>query len=198
MKTIGITGQLCSGLETVVDICDAFNYPVFEADLAIKFLLNWREDIMSQIRIQFGYESTNKGFIDGNKFQSTEKFNRLLDLIEVDIMLMWEKFCLKHRKSDFVFFKSNILFEREWDNDLDSSIFIFMPKDNRIPMVMKYLNLSYNEAKIICDKEMTHKEKIKNSKYIINNFDKLSILSQFESIKAQILDANTNFYITEF
>lgn len=190
MKTIGITGQYCSGLESLTEICEAFDYPIFEADLAVKFLLNWREDIMSQIRIQFGYQSTNSGFIDGRKFNTTDKFNRLLDIVEVDIMLMWEKFCLKHRNAPIVYFKSNILFERSWNEELDGSIFIFMPESTRIGKIMKRLNVPYNEAKNICTNEMSYKDKMKKTTYVINNYDNLSFLSQFEFIKLQVLSSN--------
>lgn len=190
MKTIGITGQYCSGLESLSEICKAFDYPIFEADLAIKFLLNWREDIMSQIRIQFGYQTTTNGFIDGSKFNTTDKFNRLLDIIDVDLMLMWEKFYLKHRSKPIVYFKSNILFERNWQEDFDGSIFIFMPESTRIGKIMKRLHISYNEAKNICANEMSYKDKMKKTTHVINNYDSLSLLSQFESINAQVLSSN--------
>lgn len=191
MKTIGITGQYCSGLESLTEICTAFDYPMFEADLAIKFLLNWREDIMSQIRVQFGYDTTNSGFIDSRKFNSTEKFNRLIDVIEVDLMLIWEKFCLKHREKPIVYFKSNILFERDWEKEMDASIFIFMPENTRIAHIMRNMNVSYTEAKNICTKEMPFKDKMKRTSYVINNYDNLSFLSQFESCKEQILGETT-------
>lgn len=198
MKTVGITGQLCSGLENFNDLCEAYGYPIFEADLAIKFLLNWREDIMTAVRIQFGYDSANKGFIDGTKFSTTEKFNRLLDVIDVDLMLMWEKFTLKHRRAELVFFKSNILYERKWHKDLDASIFVFMTPEHRLEKIKKLLSVSYNEAKEISEKEMPSKDKISQTDYVIHNYDNLSFLSQFESIKSQILYGKHDYQFNDF
>lgn len=191
MKKIGITGNLGCGLEKTNELLSYYDYPVFEADIAIKFMLNWREDILSQTRIQFGYDVTSCGSIDPRKFTSTVKFNRLLDIIEVDLFLLWEKFVKKHKQNnELIFFKSHILFERNWNLKLDKSIYIYKPFDKRVNELMRVLKLSWDQTNSIRDKEMSENVKTTNADYVIHNYDKLSMLTQFESIREQILCTN--------
>lgn len=191
MKKIGITGSCQSGLREMNEIFDCYGFPVFEADLAVKFLLNWREDVVRQIRIQFGTSVLDNGFVNPDKFRGTEKFDRLLDVIEIDIKLLWEEFLLKHSKSKLVFFKSYIIFERGWSSFFDKNIYVYKPLENRIHSISKNFNLSNNETRLMTSQELSDKEKINKSDYVIHNHDNLSLLTQFESIKYQILDAKT-------
>jgi dephospho-CoA kinase len=191
MKKIGITGSCQSGLGQMNEIFECYGFPVFEADLAIKFLLNWREDVLRQIRIQFGSNVLQNGFVDPNKFKNTDKFDRLLDVIEIDIKLLWEEFLLKHSKSKIVFFKSYIVFERGWHKMFDKTIYVYKPLENRIQLINRVFNLSNNDTRLMTSQELSDKEKLNKSDFVIHNHDNLSLLTQFESIKYQVLDAPT-------
>lgn len=191
MKKIGITGSYQSGLEQMNEIFECYGFPVFEADLAIKFLLNWREDVLRQVRIQFGSQVLKNGYINSSNFNTSEKFDRLLDVIEIDVKLLWEEFLIKHKKSKLVFFKSNIIFERGWSGLTDKIIYVYSPLETRIQRISKMLNISPSQARLMTSQEINHKDKLDKADFVIHNHDNLSLLTQFESIKYQLLDSKT-------
>jgi dephospho-CoA kinase len=193
MKAIGVTGSYCSGLEHMNEVFSYHEYPVFQADLAIKFLLNWREDILSQVRIRFGYDITSSGYLQPHQFEGTEKFDRLIDIIEVDLLLMWEKFLLKHKNAPLVFFSSYIIFERDWNKRFKKTIFIYKPFKERLTDIMYSQIISGVTAEKNKNKEMSDIEKTNRANYVIHNHDNLSLLSQFEAVKDQILYGNVLF-----
>jgi dephospho-CoA kinase len=197
MKKIGITGSYMSGLESMDEIFACYGFPVFQADLCIKFLLNWREDILREARIQFGTDIMQHGFIQPHKFASSDKFNRLLSLIDIDLQMIWLQFLEKHKKSKLVFFKSHIIYERKWyapyssiqePFSFDKVIYVHRPVDKRVPLISRSLNISQTEARNLALQAYSERDKISKSDYIINAFDNLSLLTQFESIKYMLLE----------
>jgi dephospho-CoA kinase len=93
MLKIGLTGNVCSGYEMVGLLFKGLNVPVFDGDIAIKFLLNYREDIIRKVKIELG-DVYEKGVINANKFTTTEKFNRLFKVIELDLLKLYESWRL--------------------------------------------------------------------------------------------------------
>ena len=76
MINIGLTGNICSGYEQVAEIFKVFHAPVFDADIVLKFLLNYRQDIIRPIKIKFGsiYEKgVRNGFADPCSFYACKQ-----------------------------------------------------------------------------------------------------------------------------
>ncbi len=194
MKKLGITGNYCSGLEKASEVCGIMGIPLFEADLAIKFMLNWREDILRQSRIQFGQTIMLNGTVNPNAFNSAEKFDRLLDLIEVDLMLLWESFCKKHGGQEIVAFKSHIIFERSWKSRFDFVVNVYRPQRMRAHDISKMKHITHSQAMVLSSQEMDEMEKSTGSNYVIHNYDSLSFLTQFEVMRS-IMDNKTTSYL---
>ena len=184
MINIGLTGNICSGYEQVAEIFKVFHAPVFDADIVLKFLLNYRQDIIRPIKIKFGsiYE---KGVIDQNKFNTTEKFDKLIEIAEPELLNLYKIWKSKQSKSSYVIFKSSILFERSLNNKMNYMITVFRPKDDRAFQLAK---TGYNlmEAYDIIDSEMDELTKNQKSEWTIHNYDSLSLLSQTRDIHDKI------------
>ena len=187
MKRSAITGSSCSGLHKASEVCNMIDVPVFHADLALKFLLNWREDILRQVRVQFGSNVLVDGTADPKKFNTSEKFDRLLDIAEVDLLLMWEAFCKKHAGSKVVAYNSHIVFERGLSERFDAVVNVYRPQSMRAHDLAKMRNVAFSQALVMTAQEMDEKEKTKRSDYVVHNYDNLSLLTQFEVVKSQII-----------
>lgn len=187
MYLIGLTGNLFSGHIEVAEIFEKmFNVPVFDADIALKFVLNYRNDVSSNIKIQLG-EVYKKGVIDASKFDNTEKFNRLVDIAFPVVMEMFSKFIKSNYTQKYVIFKSSILFERKLEKAFKYIICTYKPKDDRVTDISKKLNVSMIEAYTIIDSEMNELVKNQSSKFIIHNYDKLSLLTQGKKINDDLI-----------
>lgn len=192
MKKVAFTGSYFSGLDKLREVAAYHDTPVFDADLAVKFILNWREDILRQIRIQFGYESAPDGHIQPARFSSPAIFDRLIDLVDVELFLAWESFCRKHAGEGVVIFKSHIVFERSWESRFDSVVNIFRPQHLRITDIYRTRHLTRAHATTLVAQEMDEHKKSRASDHVIHNYDSLSMLAQFDSVKSQILSGQAN------
>lgn len=186
MLKIGLTGNLNSGFINAAELFKLHEVPVFEADIALKFLLNYKEDLCRKIRIELGSSVYNKGILDYNKFSTTEKFDRLIDIVEADLFKLYNNFCVKNRDKSYTIFKSSIIFERNWDKKLDEVICTFRPKDDRALEISKQNNIRLVDAYSIVESEMDELIKNQRSKWIMHNYDKLSLLAQSKSIHDDI------------
>jgi dephospho-CoA kinase len=196
MKKIAITGNYMSGLDKASEVCQMLDIPVFQADLALKFLLNWREDILKQIRIQFGYNVFRNGSVDPEKFKGTDRFDRLVDVAEVDLLLLWESFCVKHSDKVMVAYSSHIVHERDLAQKIsgsalngyfDAVVNVYRPQSWRVADVCKSKSLTHADALTLLSQEMPEDEKSRKSDYVIHNYDSLSMLTQMEAVRTQVL-----------
>lgn len=185
MLKVGLTGNVGSRLDEVADLFKTFGVPVFDADICLKFIINYREDIIRLIKIQFGKDIYNVGLIDGKKF-TTPKFNNLLDIAEIELLKMYESWRLANKDSAYTIFKSSILFERNLNERMNYTISTFLPKSSRTSSLSKELNIGLLEAADLVDSEMDELIKNNKSSYIIHTYDTLSIVTQSREIHNKI------------
>lgn len=187
MIKIGLTGNVCSGYEMVGLLFKGLKVPVFDADIAVKFLLNYREDIIRNIKIQLGSDVYEKGVINANKFSTTEKFNRLFKVIELDLLKIYESWRLSNRHASYTIFKSAILFESGLDKNMNYNISTFMSKEERASILAK-TGVKISEAYDIINSEMEDLLKNQRSEWIIHNYSNanLPLISQVRDIHTKI------------
>lgn len=182
MLKVGLTGNIGSGFIQVADIFKVFGVPVFDADIATKFVINYREDIIRNIKIQFGSDIYNKGLIDEKKFNTTEKFDRLLDIVEPHVLKLYDSWRLSNKDATYTIFKSSILFERKLEKNFSYIITTFKPRDERAGDLVKNSNISLINSYSIIESEMDELIKNQSSNWIIHNYDRLSLLTQSKEI----------------
>ena len=185
MLKIGLTGNLCSGYIEVAKILENFNIPVFDADIALKFILNYREDIIRNIKIQFG-DVFSAGLININKFNTTEKFSRLVDVAQPELLKMYESFRFSNRHAPYTVFKSSILYEKGLDKEMNDTICCFSPRENRAVQYAKEMNIKLSDSYDILENEMDELVKNKKSAWVIHNYDNLSLLVQSKETHDEI------------
>lgn len=185
---VGLTGNIFSGYDKVADVFRMFGVPVFDADVCVKFLINFREDIMKNIRIQFGSDIYNKGLIDQSKFNTTEKFDRLLAIVELDLVRLYEAWRMKNKYSFYTVFKCGILYERKLNELMNFTISTFRPKDDRA-LDLSQVGVRITEAFDIIDAEMDELMKNQRSEWTIHNYnDNINgtLITQVRKIHQQI------------
>lgn len=185
MLKIGLTGNVCSGMDKVGDLFKTLKVPVFDADIALKFIINYREDIIRLLKIQFGKDVYKMGVIDGSQF-GTAKFNMLLDIAQIELLRLYESWRLVNKDAAYTIFKSSILFERGLDSYMNYTISTFLPKNERALLLAKKYNIRLMEASDVVETEMDEFEKNGKSTFVIHTYDNLSIISQTRDIHEKI------------
>ena len=197
MIKVGLTGNTCSGYERVATLFKTLGVPVFDADVALKFLLTYREDIARKIRVEFGEGVFNKGLIIASRFNSTQKFDKLVDIVELDLLKLYETWRFVNKDANYTIFKSSILFERKLNKSMNYNISVFRPRDERALALSKLCirrdspilhPIKLSEAFEIIESEMDELTKNQIAEYTIHNYEGQSIMNQVKDIHKKIED----------
>lgn len=191
MIRVGLTGNRYSGKDKVAKMFEQISVPVFHADIVLKFILQFNSDIDKEIKIQLGQSVYGVGGqLDPNKFDTTEKFNRLMDIVEPELMKSYERFLLKNKMGIYTIFHSSILFERDLESKMDINISVFSPRNDRIERVKsEEPALLISVVDKLMSSEIDDLDKNKKSTYIIHNYDDaIDVIKQVDGIDQQIID----------
>jgi dephospho-CoA kinase len=177
MYKVGLTGNLYSGVEEVCDIFKEKGIPVFDADVVLKFILNWEQDTIRDIRIQFSSEVFSGGFLKFSSFNTDQKINRLIDIAKDKVLAKYIQFSNKNANSKFVVFKSHFLFESDFSKHMDYNVSIHSSKEERVKRLKKDTEVMSYMAHEYLEPEMPEGAKNKISNFIINNAGNSNTLS---------------------
>ena len=170
MLKVGLTGNYYSGHNEVADIFEENGMPVFDADLILKFLLNYSPKHIKEIKNKFGESIYNLCLLDMRKFNTNIQFNRLIDVVEIDIIRAYEKWRMKNANMAYTIFKSSILFERNLTDHMNFKISVFRPQEKRRDDIVKQLEMPILKVNEILDNEMSELVKNTKSDYVIHNY----------------------------
>lgn len=195
MIKIGLTGNRYSGKDTVAKLFEQIKIPVFNADVILKFILNFDINVNKDILDNYGeYIFTGpESMIDTKKIRSKKDFDKLINFAEFELKRAYERFILENRQSVYVIFHSSILFERGWEKDMDFNINVFTPKDVRSLRCQKITKQSSYNISELMKGEMDDLVKNKLSDYMIHNYPSATIAfgdvcDQVNKIDQKIID----------
>jgi dephospho-CoA kinase len=190
MIKVGLTGNRYSGKDKIAKLFEGISIPVFHADIILKFIIQYSLEVDSKIKTQMGASFYSGSNIDSFKFDTTEKFNRLIDIVESDILNAYVKFQLRHSESIYTIFHSSILFEKGWDKKMDINLTAFSPKSDRITRAISVnKELPLTIAHDLISKEMYDLDKNHRSTHVIHNYgNDFDISRQVSIIDQQIID----------
>jgi dephospho-CoA kinase len=186
MIKVALTGNFKSGHREIADIFIQKNTPVFDADLMMKYLLNFNKKMILKIKQNFGPNTYTYGLINFNKFEDTKKFNKLIDIIQPELFSKYENFRQKNYKFPYTIFLSSILFERGWNDKMNYTITTFNPQMLRRKSLINQTQMPNDMIDFILDNEYC--EFIKNSKsnFVLHNYGEENSKKKIESEIIQI------------
>jgi len=195
MIKIGLTGNRYSGKDTISRLFEQIKVPVFNADVILKFILNFDINVNKDILDNYGeYIFTGpESMIDPKKIRSKKDFDKLVNFAEFELKRAYERFRLEHKQSVYTIFHSSILFERGWDKDMDFTINVFAPKDVRSLRCEKITKQSTYNISELMKGEMDDLFKNKLADYTIHNYASCAIAfgdtcDQVNRIDQKIID----------
>ena len=170
MIKVGLTGNFHSGQNQVSEILEKLDVPVFDADLILKYLINYSKPHNQKIYQEFGEYTYRMGLLNTSKFTSNKEWNKLIDLLEFDIIKSYERFRLNHKEKTYTVFKYSYLFERKMNKTMDYTINCHRPKYLRKSdiQLLTYMD-SYGVTQLL-ENEMDETFKNKQSDFTIENY----------------------------
>ncbi len=192
MMVLGLSGNRYSGKDSVAKVFKQIGIPVFDVDTIIKFILNYNTQLLGELKLLFGDMIFTDESLDFKKIKNTKTFNKIMDVIEIDVLTAHERFLKKNENSVYTIFHSSILFERKWNLEMDSNIAIFSPNNDRIKRCKYMTNQGLLVINDLLQQEMDPIEKNQMSDYIIHSYNEETllgdILTQVSNVDQDIID----------
>ncbi len=189
---LGLSGNRYSGKDSVAKVFKQIGIPVFDVDTIIKFILNYNTQLLGELKLLFGDMIFTDESLDFKKIKNTKTFNKIMDVIEIDVLTAHERFLKKNENSAYTIFHSSILFERKWNLEMDSNIVIFSPNNDRIKRCKYMTNQGLLVINDLLQQEMDPIEKNQMSDYIIHSYNEETllgdILTQVSNVDQDIID----------
>lgn len=193
MFKVGITGNFYSGYDVVAEIFEEKGVPVFDADVIIKYILNYSYDHINKIKEVFGPNIYQAGLLDLSKFDTNLKFDKLFEIIQLDIFKKYETWRIKNWDSIYTIFKCSVLFERKFNDLMNFTITTYKPKHIRKSDLRNHTSMPLVTIDNIIDGEMDELVKNQKSTFVVHNYHTIEQLrSQIDQIHKSLISKNVN------
>ncbi len=174
-KIIGLTGGIGSGKTTIAKYFEAKGIPVYIADEKAKILTN-DPKVLELIKKEFGASIFDNDILNRKKlsaivFNNQKKLEQLNKIIHPLVKKDFDKWLENHSKSEYIVKESAILFESNSYLDCYIIIAIICPIEIRLERVLSRDNITKEQILLKIKAQISEKELIVKSDYIINNID---------------------------
>lgn len=191
MIKIGLTGGMGSGKSTAAAYIEMIPFPVYYSDAQAKNLMTSNQDLVKQIKANYGGAIFNNGVLDRKQladivFASPEKLKRLNEIVHPFVkndFILW----MQKQKSQLVFLESAILFESNFYLLMDKTIVVTAPLEERIQRIEQRDHLTREDILKRLQHQLPEKQLLKLADFIIINDHHHAVIPQVNEIIKTIL-----------
>jgi dephospho-CoA kinase len=136
MYKVGITGGIGSGKSTLCQLLTAFGASLYDSDSRAKSLMAEDERLHDALCDEFGAEcyndeGLNRSFLASKVFGDEEALRRLNAIVHPAVRADFRRWAAEPR-SEYVILESAILFESGFDSEVDTTIAVLAPLEERL------------------------------------------------------------------
>ncbi len=186
-KVIGLTGGIGSGKTYVAKLFnDIAGIPCFNSDLEARKIMKDNDFIKREIISIFGPNSyinnnINVEFLRKKIFNSQNKLKKINSLVHHQVKIRFKDW-LDLQNSNYVLKETAILFEHNYQNDLDLSLLVIAPIKVRIDRIIKRDKISLKEIEKIISNQWNDKKKLVFCDYFIENLIKSNTIKKVKTL----------------
>lgn len=136
MYKVGITGGIGSGKSTLCQLLTAFGASLYDSDSRAKLLMAEDKALHDALCDEFGAEcyndeGLNRSFLASKVFGDEEALRRLNAIVHPAVREDFRRWAAEQR-SEYVILESAILFESGFDSEVDTTIAVLAPLEERL------------------------------------------------------------------
>ena len=186
-KVIALTGGIGSGKTFVSSIFNKLNkVPCFYSDFEAKKIMNENQLIKKQIISILGPESyigdkLNNEYLRKKIFYSQNKLNMINKLVHNQVKINFRKW-LSNQNSKYVLKETAILFEHNFQFEVDLTLLVTAPLKVRIERIIKRDNISKKTIEKIIENQWADNKKIHLSDFFIENLNKSNTIKKVKNL----------------
>lgn len=189
---IGITGGIGSGKSYVCRLLETQGIPVFSCDDTARLEMTANESLRSELRrlvsphVYCSDGSLNKPIVRGFLQSSPDNAARLDEVVHPYVRKRWQEWAAA-QDSEIVAMECALLFEAQFDNEVDSIVLVSAACDVRVSRVMKRDGVDAETVKRWMEMQMPEEEKRKRADFIILNDGTQDLGRQIDNVLNEIL-----------
>lgn len=170
---IGVTGGIGSGKSTVCRLLADMGAAVYDSDARAKALMNedmaLREAIIEAFGDEcYGEEGLNRAYLAAQVFGNEEALARLNAIVHPAVRADFRAWA-EVQQSTYVVLESAILFEAGFENEVDSTLAVMSPLEERVRRTMERDGATREEVLRRISHQMSDDELHRLSKHTIVN-----------------------------
>lgn len=189
---IGITGGIGSGKSYVCRLLETRGIPFFSCDDTARREMTANESLRSELRrlvsphVYYNDGSLNKPVVRGFLQSSPDNAARLDEVVHPYVRKRWQEWA-SAQDSEIVAMECALLFEAQFDNEVDSTVLVSAACDVRVSRVMKRDGVDAETVKRWMEMQMPEEEKRKRADFIILNDGTQDLGRQIDNVLNEIL-----------
>jgi len=188
---VGITGGIGSGKTTISKYFEKLGIPTYHADKEAKALMNRSKVIRRKLTALFGDEAyqnnkLNRDLLRQQIFKDRALLNQMNNIVHPKVGSHFQRW-LKKQNAPYILKEVAIIFENNLEAQYNYIIAVVADEEERIKRVIIRDNTSLDTVKSIINNQLSDKEKIEKSDFVIYNDDLEEAKLQTIAIHKQIL-----------
>ena len=141
MYKVGITGGIGSGKSTVCALLADYGVAVYDSDAEAKRLMEQSVELREALCEAFGAEcytesGLNRAYLASKVFGDEEQLQRLNSIVHPAVRADFAAWA-EHQQTPYVVLESAILFESGFDSEVDATLAVVVPLEERIRRTME-------------------------------------------------------------
>jgi dephospho-CoA kinase len=194
---VGLTGGIGSGKSIVAEVFKVLGIPVFDADTAAKEIMEQDEQLISQIKAEFGEETytnnqLNRKLLAGKVFNDAyqlDKLNALVHPAAIQAGLKWAE----QQRAPYIIKEAALMFEAGSAFNLQYVIGVYAPKSLRIKRVMERSSMTRDEVLARMSRQVSDSIKMRLCDFVITNDEQEMILPQIFKLHDHLLTKSKEY-----
>lgn len=192
MIKVAITGGIGSGKTTVCKIFGTLGIPVYYADTEAKRIMNCNPDVRKKLIGAFGpaiyrqKEELDRKYLADIIFNDKLAINTVNGIVHPAVRIDFERWA-NCQQSQYVIEESAIIFESGLESAFDKIIAVVASTETRIKRVISRDETSKEAVAARMSNQISDKERISKSDYIIYNNDNDLVIDQVIKVHNNIL-----------
>ena len=183
MIKLGVTGGIGSGKTLVCSIISAMGYPVYNADLEARQIVDTDLNLITKIKNLFGEDIYINNQLDRSRvaervFSNQEMLEKLNSIVHPAVASHFRGWLIQYKSRNLVVKEAAILFESGANIGLDKIIVVTSPIELRVNRVVERDGVNTNSIFNRMKNQLPQDELIKRCDYIIENDGVKLILPQ--------------------
>jgi dephospho-CoA kinase len=196
MKVVGVTGGIGSGKSVVCKAFSVLGIPVYDSDARAKDIMATDIAVIKAISQLLGNDAysggiLNRAFISKRVFKDPELLLKLNAIVHPAVAHDFNSWASEQKNVPYVIREAAILFESGASKQTDVIISVVAPAALRIQRVMQRDGRDESQVRDIISKQMTDKERIIRSDFVIVNDDLQMVLPQVLEIHQEICGSDS-------